>query len=178
MPRPRKAPGAADRAQPGAAVPRAPLAKPAKDEYRRNLPHIQAEERPLFVTFRTWRKWSLPVDVRSLVLNHCLHDHGTKLWMHCAIVMPDHVHLLFTPLRDAIGNSFGLAEIMNGIKGSSAHSVNKALRRRGHVWQDESHDHLLRRDESIEDVAQYIAQNPIRKGLANKEGDYPWLWRE
>ena len=34
---------------------------------------------------------------------------------------------------------------MNGIKGASAHSINKALGRKGSVWQDESFDHILRR---------------------------------
>lgn len=53
---------------------------------------------------------------RLHVLNHCLHDHTTKLQMHAAVAMPDHVHLLFTPLRDLDGSTFGLAEIMQGIK--------------------------------------------------------------
>ena len=92
--------------------------------------------------------------------------------------MPDHVHLVFTPLRDAQGGTFGLAEIMNGIKGASAHGVNKLLQRRGHVWQNESFDHILRSDEGIEAKVDYICQNPVREGLVASESDYPWLWRD
>jgi REP element-mobilizing transposase RayT len=103
------------------------LAKPTKGEYRRNLPHLQADDKTQFVTFATFKRWRLPESVRGLVLNHCLHDHGKKIQMHGAVVMPDHVHLIFTQLRDLSGNIFGLAEIMNGIKGASSHSVNKAL---------------------------------------------------
>ena len=154
------------------------LAKPARGDYRRNLPHLQREGKTYFVTFRTWHYFALPEGVRAIVLQHCLHDHGAKLVMHGVVVMPDHVHLVFTPLQDALGNTFGLEEILHGIKGASAHSVNRALGRRGHVWQDESFDHILRSDESAVSKAEYVCQNPVRKGLVAKPDDYPWLWRE
>jgi REP element-mobilizing transposase RayT len=166
--------------QPPSAVPlkAAPKAKPAKSEYRRTLPHYQVEDRPLFVTFATYKRWELPEGIRPLVLKHCLHDHGVKLQMHGAVVMPDHVHLIFTPLKDDEGNPFGLAEIMSGIKGSSAHSINKALKRRGPVWQFESFDHVLRSEEKLVEKVDYICQNPVRQRLVNNEDEYPWLWRE
>jgi REP element-mobilizing transposase RayT len=98
--------------------------------------------------------------------------------MHGAVVMPDHVHMIFTQLKDLSGNIFGLAEIMNGIKGASSHSVNKALGRRGPVWMYESFDRILRTDESLHQKVEYLCQNPVRKGLVACEYDYPWLWRE
>jgi REP element-mobilizing transposase RayT len=153
-------------------------AKPAKAEYRRHLPHLQVEDKPLFVTFATFKRWVLPEPTRQVVLRHCLHDHGVKLQVHGLVVMPDHVHIIFTPLKDDEGNPFGLAEIMSGIKGASAHSVNKALNRRGRVWQDESFDHVLRSDESTYSKVLYICENPVRKGLVATEDEYPWLWRE
>jgi REP element-mobilizing transposase RayT len=157
---------------------RARPAKPAKAEYRRHLPHLQKEDKPHFITFATFQRWVLPEPIRGLVLKHCLHDHQIKLQVHGIVVMPDHVHMIFTPLKDDKGNPFGLAEIMSGIKGASAHSVNKALNRRGRVWQDESFDHVLRSDERIHSKVQYICENPVRKGLVADIDDYPWLWRE
>ena len=150
-------------------------AKSAKAEYRRHLPHLQVEDKPLFATFN---RWVLPESIRQVVLKHCLHDHEVKLQVHGIVVMPDHVHLIFTPLKDNKGNLFGLAEIMSGIKGASAHSVNKARNRRGRVWQDESFDHVLRSDESTYSKVLYICENPVRKGLVATEDEYPWLWRE
>jgi len=155
-----------------------PLAKPAASKYLRNLPHFQVEGKSLFITFCTRDHWILPETVRGLVVNHCLHDHGIKLQMHGLVVMPDHVHMIFTPGIDPAGNPFGLAEIMNGIKGSSAHSINRTLDRRGPVWQHESFDHVLRSDENLHDKVEYLCQNPVRKGLVLNENDYPWLWRE
>jgi REP element-mobilizing transposase RayT len=154
------------------------LAKPAKSEYRRNLPHLQVEDKPLFVTFATYNRWVLPESVRGLVLEHCLHDHGSKLQMHGAVVMPDHVHMIFTPLKDGQGNPYGLTEIMSGIKGASAHSINKVLSRRGPVWQREFFDHVPRAEESIHSKVHYICENPVRHGLVQEIEDYPWLWRE
>lgn len=153
------------------------VAKPALSTYQRNLPHIQRPGSTLFITFSTWRRWVLPESVRDVVLRHCLHHHLAKLQMHAAVVMPDHVHLLLTPLRDAAGNDFGLSEMMSGIKGASAHSVNRLLERRGHVWQDESFDHMLRSDEGVRQKAEYICANPVRAGLVSTVDEYRWMWR-
>ncbi|MFZ5449065.1 MAG: REP-associated tyrosine transposase [Thermodesulfobacteriota bacterium] len=153
-------------------------ANPVKAEYRRHLPHLQKEDKPHFITFVTFQRWVLPESIRGLVLKHCLHDHHRKLQVHGVVIMPDHVHMIFTPLNDDIGNPFGLAEIMNGIKGASAHSINKVLSRKGRVWLSESFDHVLPSDKSTHSKVQYICENPVRKGLVVEGDDYPWLWRE
>ena len=174
-------PSAGDRLEtpPGAAVPQErPLAKPGRSEYRRNLPHLQAEGKAVFLTFCTKNRGVLPESVRSKVLAHCLHDHGRKIHVLGAVVMPDHVHMVFFPLHDPEGNSYTLSEITNGIKGASAHSINRALGRKGPVWQDESHDHVLRSDESEFEKVDYVCQNPVRKGLCRHESEYRWIWRE
>jgi REP element-mobilizing transposase RayT len=100
------------------------------------------------------------------------------MMLHAAVVMPDHVHLVFTALQDDDGTTYSLEEIMSGIKGASAHSINRALGRKGHVWQDESMDHVARAAESLRAKAEYICENPVRKGLVNDTGEYAWLWRE
>jgi REP element-mobilizing transposase RayT len=98
--------------------------------------------------------------------------------MHAVVIMPDHVHLLFTAIRDAEGWIFALPEILRAIKGSSARSINRVIGRTGPVWQDESFDHVLRGNESQRETIDYIRQNPVRKGLVEKPEDYRWLWVE
>jgi len=160
-------------AQPPSAV----MAKPSSPLYRRNLPHIQATGRPIQITFSTWGRWTLPESVRSDVLKHCLHDNGTRFFIHAVVVMPDHVHMIINLRADSTGRPFGLPEILNGIKGASAHTVNKVIRRKGHVWQDENFDHVLRSDEDLGGKIDYLCKNPVRKGLVQRERDYPWIWR-
>jgi REP element-mobilizing transposase RayT len=147
--------------------------------YRRKLPHLQVDDHQHFVTFCTDRRWTLPARVRSLVLESCLHDNGRKYDLRVAVVMPDHVHLIFTPLIDYEAMEVcSLAEIMNAIKGASAHRVNRALGRKGRVWQPESFDHVLRSSESLDAKIEYLLDNPVRRGLVAEWVDYPWVWRK
>jgi REP element-mobilizing transposase RayT len=153
-----------------------PQAKFRRYEYRRCLPHYQKDDRPLFVTFRTFSYSILSPEARSLVLKHCLHDNGRRIHLHTAVIMPDHVHLLLRAMRDAEGWTFALPEFLKAIKGTSACSINRLTGRNGAVWWDESFDHILRGNESLRETIEYICQNPVRKGLVQRPEDYPWLW--
>ena len=93
---------------------------PPKYEYRRRLPHYQKDDHPLFVTFTTDRRWILPSAARDIVLDCCLKENGHKFDLHAVAVMPDHVHLIYSPLRREDGWSYSLPEIMKAIKGRSA----------------------------------------------------------
>jgi REP element-mobilizing transposase RayT len=147
-------------------------------EYRRKLPHYQPAGRRLFVTFRKNTRDPLTPQARDAVLQHCLHDHGKRYQLHAAVVMPEHVHLLLTPLRDEKGWPCGLPAILKALKGTSARSVNKLAASSGPVWQEESFDHVLRSQESFAGKLEYIRQNPVRRGLVKNPEDYPWLWLE
>jgi len=103
----------------------------------------------------------------------------TKFDLKVAVVMPDHVHLIFTPLIDHEAMEvFSLAKIMDAVKGASAPKINKALHRNGRVWQPESFDHVLRTSESLDAKIQYLLDNPVRRGLVRESSDYPWLWKK
>jgi REP element-mobilizing transposase RayT len=117
--------------------------------------------------------------VRSTALECCLHDNGIKFDLKVAVVMPDHVHLIFTPLVDrGEMEIYSLAEIMDAIKGASAHKVNMLLGRKGRVWQTESFDHVVRSSENLDAKTAYVLENPVRAGLVNEWAEYPWMWRK
>jgi len=146
--------------------------------YRRKLPHLQRDDKRHFVTFCTLHRWVLPDAARSIALQCCLHDNDKKHFLHVAAVMPDHVHVIFTPLGSrATGEPYSLAEIMGGIKGASAQLINRALDRRGRVWQTESFDRVLRSSESLDAKVDYVLHNPVRAGLVARWEDYGWTWR-
>lgn len=131
------------------------------------------------MTFCTYNRWILPTAVRQIVLDCCLHDHGIKFDLKIAVVMPDHVHMIFTPLVNVeAAEIYSLAEIMDAVKGASAHRVNKVLGRRGRVWQTESFDHVLRSSENLDAKTAYLLANPVRAGLVDRREDYPWLWQK
>ena len=106
------------------------------------------------------------------------HDNEERFNLHAAVIMPDHVHLLLTPLRDEHGWPYSLPAILKLIKGTSARSLNKLLDSSGPIWQEESFDQVLRSNESLEKKLEYIRQNPVRRRLVQKPEDYRWLWVE
>ncbi|HEY6185011.1 MAG TPA: transposase [Terriglobales bacterium] len=146
--------------------------------YRPRLPHIQKIDRALFVNFRKLNNEPFSPSARDLILKHCLHDNGGRYTLHAAVVMPEHVHLLFTALQNSEGWLYESHKIMKLIKGVSARSVNKLMMTSGPVWQEESFDHVLRSQESLLQKAAYIRQNPVRRGLVKQPEEYRWLWIE
>ena len=148
-----------------------------KYSYRRTLPHILKDNRPVFVTFGTFKRWELPAGARQLVFECCLRERGVTIDLHAVVVMPTHAHLLFTPLRNAEGWLVSLPQVMRLIKGRSAHLLNRFLDRHGPVWQEESFDHVLRSNESLSEKVNYICENPVRAGLVGRQTDYRWLWQ-
>ncbi len=145
--------------------------------YRRNLPHLQRDEKPHFLTFCTYRRRILPDWARSIVLDACLRANGTTVHLHAAVVMPDHVHLIFTPLLDLNKSEIiSLARITKAIKGASSHLINRQLNSHERIWQEESFDRVLRSSEKLDDKIEYICNNPVRKGLVAVAEQYPWTW--
>jgi REP element-mobilizing transposase RayT len=145
-------------------------------DYRRKLPHYQKFDRPIFVTFCKRFKEPLSPTARSLVLAHCLEGNNRTMHLHAVVIMPEHVHLLLTPLRNEEGWPFPLKDILKLIKGPSARSVNQLTGRHGALWQDESFDHILRSNESFDEKIEYIRQNTVRGGLVAAPENYEWLW--
>ena len=146
--------------------------------YRRRLPHYQKADATIFATFCKLTREPFPDRARDMVLEHCVYEHGKRIEMYVAVVMPEHVHMLFRPLRYEDGWPFLLHKILRSIKGISARDINKLLRTSGPVWQDESFDHVVRSDESLLSKADYIRMNPVRRGLVKRPDDYRWLWCE
>lgn len=146
--------------------------------YQRNLPHVQKDFTPHFITFITKFRWVLPPAARDLVLASSLHDHRAKYELYVAVVMPDHVHLILTPLIDQQRHEMhSLIDIMRTIKSASAHLINRQLRRQGPVWQEESFDHVLRSSEGLDAKVEYVLHNPVRKRLVEDWREYKWVWQ-
>ena len=86
----------------------------------------------------------------------------------CWIVMPDHVHLLLQLKQSS------LSKTLNQFKSRTARLMNREIGRSGPFWAEGFHDHALRREEDVRDLARYIIANPLRAGLSKRYGDYPF----
>ena len=94
-------------------------------------------------------------DLRKIVEDVLTHDDGKSYRLHEFIVMPNHVHVLVTPLGEHT-----LSEALQEWKSVSAHRINHTLGRSGEFWQKESFDHIVRDAEAAERFAGYIRRNP------------------
>ncbi|MDO8263930.1 MAG: transposase [Gallionella sp.] len=85
------------------------------------------------------------------------------------VLMPDHVHWLLQ-----MGGRDELSVVASRLKSASARHANRALGRTGSVWAKAFHDHALRSEDDLQDVARYVVANPLRAGLVTRLGDYPF----
>ena len=84
------------------------------------------------------------------------------------VVMPNHVHLLLTPMTP-------VEKLTRRLKGYTARQANRILGRTGEAfWQAESYDHWVGSEEEWLRITRYIENNPVAAGLAAKPEDYPW----
>ena len=88
------------------------------------------------------------------------------------VLMPDHLHWLFVLQQAA-----SLSVVMQSVKSYAARTIiRRAPGMQGaQIWQEGFHDHALRDEDDLLQVARYIVANPLRAGLARRIGDYP-LW--
>jgi len=67
-----------------------------------------------------------------------------------------------------------LSAIMHSLKSYTANQINKHLGRKGQLWQHESYDHWVRDEDELMRIAEYIALNPVRAGLAREAPDWAY----
>jgi len=133
------------------------------------LPHLETSEATYFVTFRS--NLLLPVTARDVALSEIYGCDGTCLDLVAAVVMPDHVHVIFRAPSGCEDEPRPSVD-----EGAVSEKINHLFARRGALWMDESFDHIIRNEAELEEKIEYIRQNPIRKGLARQPSDYKWLF--
>jgi putative transposase len=87
----------------------------------------------------------------------------------CFVVMPDHVHWLLqlgdVPLSKTVQRVKSISS--RTIKGKLMPDCSDA------IWQNGFHDHALRKEEDLVNLARYVVMNPVRAGLVRSVREYP-----
>jgi len=97
-----------------------------------------------------------------------LHYHETRYEIGCFAVMPNHCHLVIRPFE-----SHELEDEVGSLKSVTARFVGRAESLSGGLWQQESYDRIIRDEEHLYRVVQYIGANPRRAGLPR---ELWWRW--
>jgi leucyl-tRNA synthetase/REP element-mobilizing transposase RayT len=106
--------------------------------------------------------------IRDVIAQALKHFNGERYRLHAFVVMPNHVHVLFSPI-----DGHEVADILHSWKSFSSKEVGKITGKEGRLWQPEYFDRLIRNDRHFVKVLGYIADNPVRAGLT--EGEFS-LW--
>jgi putative transposase len=98
------------------------------------------------------------------------HFQGQRYFLSCWAMMPNHCHAVIQPFDD-----FALEDLLGAMKGVTARHINAALGTSGAIWEEECYDRIVRDEEHLWRVIQYIGRNPRKAGLANEEEWRRWI---
>lgn len=138
---------------------------------RRALPHdpphfIGTSDAVFFITICCQPKGEnqlCHLDVAKTLFASARFYWDRHLWgVPLLVLMPNHLHMLAT-----FGPDISMkAVIRNWKRYASSHA--------GIRWQRDFFDHRLRNDESFEEKAAYILNNPVRAGFVARAEDWPY----
>jgi REP element-mobilizing transposase RayT len=130
---------------------------------------------PSYVYFATLcaRAGGAPFAVAALAHDiveaiHWSRTHGRwRVFAFC--LMPDHLHLALSP----VAGGWPLSRVFQAFKSWTTHeSWGHGIH--GALWQRGWYDHIVRREESLEHIMQYILANPVRRGLVESPEEWPY----
>ena len=141
-------------------------------------------------------KWLKEEKVADIV-KEIIHYNDNKTYsLICYSIMPNHVHLVFTPVdrseasinsktsneasinskisNEASASFYIVTKILQDIKSKTALRGNKILNRSGAFWQHESYDHVVRDEKELKRIVEYVLNNPVKAGLCEKREEWKW----
>ena len=92
---------------------------------------------------------------------------GSRYRLHAWVVMPNHVHVVVTPLADA-----SVSHIVSSWKSFTAKRANALLGRHGAFWQEDYFDRFIRDEQHFAAVISYVEDNPVVAGLCARSEDW------
>ena len=151
-----------------------------KDQYKtwgrsrsnRLINYDYSKDRPIHVTICTENKenfFDSEVGARIVIneLFKTAKDLGFRILCYC--LMPDHLHVIVSPGETTLP----LSKFLNIFKGRTTR-VFKYKENLKKIWQRSAFDHVIRTEENLKAVIEYIMNNPVRKGIVQKADEYPY----
>ncbi|MFH2031969.1 MAG: transposase [Bacteroidota bacterium] len=148
-------------------------------------------------------KW-LKEEKAAQVVKEAIHIRDNKEYELIAYtIMPNHVHIIFTPISSSIvGRSeastsaaklpkniseakvkneanasfYIVTKILQDLKSKTALKCNKLLNRSGAFWQHESYDHVVRDENELGRIVEYVRNNPVKVGFCENWEDWKYSY--
>jgi putative transposase len=131
--------------------------------------HVSNNGQIYMVTSQTWERRALFQNEAwaNLLVDTLYHYRKTAYLFHEFVIMPDHIHVILTPLTS-------LEKAVQFIKGGFSYRVKKELGSGMEVWQKGFSDHRIRDSRDYLLHVSYVRQNPVRKHLCERPENYPY----
>lgn len=107
--------------------------------------------------------------IAGLVQESLLNWHQVRYHLFAWVIMPNHSHSLLTRY-----GAYDLRQIIHTHKSFTAHEANSLLGLKGQFWMEDYFDRYIRDEQHFVDVVRYIENNPVKAGLCEKPGDWPF----
>ena len=136
---------------------------------RRHIRHYEVPGGDCHVTWRIARgRPTLEPAERDRVLEVLRKATEYGCLFHAAVIMDDHVHVLFRP-----GPRRTSTQFVQAWKSTSSHILCQQHHRNAPVWQRDFYQRWIRHPGQLDICAAYINANPQRRwpGVV----DYPWV---
>ena len=136
------------------------ILKPARE-------HATNNSQTYFVSSKTWESRHLfRAEPWARLFFKTLLSHRTEAYLlHEFVLMPDHFHLLITPM-------ISLERAVQLVKGGFSYRAKKELGSNAEVWQRGFSDHRIRDAEDYDKHLHYIHLNPVKEFLCNDPAEY------
>jgi REP element-mobilizing transposase RayT len=93
-----------------------------------------------------------------------MHFDNERYLIDSFVVMPNHVHVLFRLIEP-----YRLEALVKSWKGFTAREINQELNKRGHLWQEDYWDRMIRDENHFLKCREYIQDNPVKARLAQDQ---------
>jgi len=107
---------------------------------------------------------AIPAIAEPLFKGMQAYQEQQKWWVHFALLMPDHLHMLI---------SFSPFVMMSKVVANWKQYQARYLKI---DWQRDFFDHRIRSEDQLIEKYEYIRMNPVRKNLVANPKDWPYVW--
>ncbi len=120
--------------------------------------------------------WLRDPQIADLVAESLHHRDGRVYDLVAYCIMPNHVHVVYTPLLKEDGTYYAMSAIMHSLKLYTARESNLLLGREGQFWQHENYDHFVRDEAELRRIIWYVLNNPVKAGLVEYWEEWKWSY--
>ncbi|MDD2942061.1 MAG: N-6 DNA methylase [bacterium] len=142
--------------------------RPLNEEEQKRIQFLYSERIEAFLDSGAGECCLVNPDIADMVANALRYFDGERYQLHAWCIMPNHVHVIVEPHQ-----GWELSGIIHSWKSFTANEANKYLGRKGHLWQEDAYNHIIRSEKEYFFQIQYTWDNPDKAGL----GDWKWRWK-